>query len=161
MITYVFDVNKGADIFKGTQEEVYNFLNTNYNSLDFTHLHVGSIDETITFHLEDSIGPEYLALEWLRSYQSAYPVQTGFEYNFTRVMKAMPTSIYQPNTRVEGDKEIQTFLAKVTSVEDRGDYFYVGYTPSDRRQGSFGYLRINKPQFPSRPYGIVKVEALD
>ena len=36
------------------------------------------------------------------------------------------------------------FTATVTSVEDRGDFYYVGYKPDNIRVCRFGYCRVKK-----------------
>ncbi len=36
------------------------------------------------------------------------------------------------------------FTATVTSVDERDEYFYVGYTPDDFRMGRWGYAKIKK-----------------
>ena len=36
------------------------------------------------------------------------------------------------------------FLAVVTTVEDRGEFWYVGYTPDDFRICRWGYCKVKK-----------------
>lgn len=39
---------------------------------------------------------------------------------------------------------IRKFPVKITSVTERDDYFYVGYTPDDFRVCRWGYTRVYK-----------------
>lgn len=36
------------------------------------------------------------------------------------------------------------FLGTVTSVEDRGEFWYIGYTPDDFRVCRWGYCKVKK-----------------
>lgn len=76
---------------------------------------------------------------------------------FTRRMKATPTSQYQPFTVVEGDYEITTITCTITSVDDKGDFWYVGYVPLSPRQGTFGYLRVYK-DYITREFGVIDIQ---
>lgn len=49
--------------------------------------------------------------------------------------------------------ESRQFKAVITSIEDRGEYLYVGYTPKDIRDGRFGYTRVYKD---NRELAVVK-----
>ena len=40
--------------------------------------------------------------------------------------------------------ETNHFFGIITSVEDRGDYLYIGYTPNDIRVCRFGYFKLFK-----------------
>lgn len=49
--------------------------------------------------------------------------------------------------------QLRQFEAVITSIEDRGEYLYVGYTPEDFREGRFGYIRVYKD---NRELAVVK-----
>ena len=40
--------------------------------------------------------------------------------------------------------ECQHFFGIITSIEDRGDYLYIGYTPNDIKVCRFGYFKLFK-----------------
>lgn len=58
------------------------------------------------------------------------------------------------NTMIEAGKKyiitekikdkIRMFSARINYVEDRGEYFYIGYTPDDFIHGRFGAFRYYK-----------------
>lgn len=52
---------------------------------------------------------------------------------------------------------IRRFTARVTSVEDRNSYQYVGFTPDDFRIGRWGFTRVY-PDGSYKPYGIIIVK---
>lgn len=82
------------------------------------------------------------------------------KYVMTVASKANQVSRYQPKTVIENDKAYQTMKIRVTFVEDRGDYFYIGYAPieEDSTRCSFGYARIYKSG--NRSWGIVKFDPM-
>ena len=44
----------------------------------------------------------------------------------------------------ETAKTVTRFIATVTSVEDKGDHWYIGYTPDDFRVCRWGYCKVKK-----------------
>ena len=54
----------------------------------------------------------------------------GNKYEFTRID--------------EKEKTVKKFIATVTSVEDCGDFWYIGYEPEDIRVCRWGYKKIKK-----------------
>lgn len=44
----------------------------------------------------------------------------------------------------ETEKEVRRFTAMITWVEDRGDFWYIGYKPDDIRVCRFGTLKVKK-----------------
>lgn len=57
----------------------------------------------------------------------------GTSYKFVKTYSSGPNA-----------GRIDNFVAKVTNVEDRGDFYYVGYRPQDVNRGRFGFLRVKK-----------------
>ncbi len=55
-------------------------------------------------------------------------IEAGKRYEMTRMAK---------NT-------VTRFLATITSVEDKGDFWYIGYRPDDFRICRFGYCKVKK-----------------
>jgi hypothetical protein len=70
-------------------------------------------------------------------------------------LKANDISKFKPSTVVHGEYADQTRKVKVTSVEDRGEFFYVGYRPV-RFDARWGYTRIYK-DISSRKYGTIDI----
>lgn len=59
---------------------------------------------------------------------------------------------------LQRDKEgARSFTARVTSVEDRDYFQYVGFTPDDFRVGRWGFTRFY-PDGIQKPYGIIIVK---
>lgn len=82
----------------------------------------------------------------------------GLMHTMTTAAKTNGASIYQPNTVVQDGKAIQTTQVRVTWVEDRGEYLYIGYRPTgkDIGRGAFGAARIYKSG--AREYGVIGFE---
>ena len=71
------------------------------------------------------------------------PAEVGKRYEFTKI---------------RAGKAEQVFTAKVTNIEDRGDFWYIGYTPDDFRVCRWGYLKIKKEgQFKAINYTLKKI----
>lgn len=85
-------------------------------------------------------------------------MKVGRRFFFTAVMKESEISKYQLDTTVKGGKEYRRFEVIITSIEERGDYLYVGYEPINKAHGRFGYCRIYKDNDPYE-YGMKGVEA--
>lgn len=85
-------------------------------------------------------------------------IRTGLIHAMTTATKANNASRYQPNTVVQNGKAIQTTQVRVTWVEDRGEYLYIGYRPTgkDIGRGAFGAARIYKSG--AREYGVIGFE---
>lgn len=81
----------------------------------------------------------------------------GNRVTFIVRMKATPISQYQPFTVVENKYEITTITCTISSVKDKGDFWYVGYTPLSPRQGAFGYLRVYK-DYATREFGVIDIQ---
>lgn len=48
-------------------------------------------------------------------------------------------------TQVHSTDGIQSqFVAIIDSVDDRGDYWYIGYRPNDFKYGRFGFAKVKK-----------------
>ena len=53
---------------------------------------------------------------------------------------------------------VKRFTARVTSVEDRGDSWYIGYKPDDIRVCRWGYLKVRKTgQYRSINYSLAEI----
>lgn len=50
------------------------------------------------------------------------------------------------------------YESKINSVEDRGDYYYIGHQPVDFRNGRFGYFRFQKTG--KKMYGVVEIKEI-
>ena len=66
-----------------------------------------------------------------------FQVQMGKRYEFVERTRAGTT----------------VFTARVTSVEDRVDFRYVGFVPDDTRVGRWGFTRVYRDGF-QKPFGI-------
>ena len=49
----------------------------------------------------------------------------------------------------------KSYRVRISSVEDLGDRYYVGYTPVDIRNGGFGYFGMGKNS--TKKFGVVAV----
>lgn len=58
--------------------------------------------------------------------------------------KIVPFKRYMMTRESKGG--IEKFPVTVTSVTERDDYFYVGYTPDDFRVCRWGYTRVYKDE---------------
>ena len=85
-------------------------------------------------------------------------IRTGLIHVLTTATRANSVSSYQPNTVVQDGKAIQTTQVRVTWVEDRGEYLYIGCrsTGKDTGRGAFGAARIYKGD--AREYGVIGFE---
>jgi len=72
-----------------------------------------------------------------------------------QITKAYKASEYarrfQENVLVVQDKAYETTRVMINSVEDRGEFFYVGYT--DCKTGSWGYSKFHK-DLDTQPFGV-------
>ena len=60
----------------------------------------------------------------------------------------------------EAVSTVTRFLATVTSIEDRGDFWYIGYKPDDFRVCRWGYCRVRKEgQYKALNYRFEEVTA--
>ena len=59
------------------------------------------------------------------------------------VIEVLPTKRYEI-TRETSKGDVRRFTATIDWVEDRGDFFYIGYTPDDFRICRFGALKVKK-----------------
>lgn len=64
-------------------------------------------------------------------------------------------------TKVEGGFVYQETIVYITSIDDRGDYWYIGHEPVGKDRGAygFGYTRLYKHTVPK--YGTIAFEALE
>lgn len=87
-------------------------------------------------------------------------IKVGRQFIMTDVMKANQCSQYQRNTVVKDGKSYQKTQVVVTSVDDRGEYLYVGFRPSGKDAGccGFGATRIYKEN--QKEYGTLGFEPL-
>lgn len=77
-------------------------------------------------------------------------LEVGKRYTFIKE-KAMPELAEITITR---------FVARVNWIEDRGDFWYIGYTPDDFRVCRFGALKVKKDgKFKSVNYRFEEVES--
>ena len=61
-------------------------------------------------------------------------------------------------TQKDGYAE-KTFKTTITSVEDKGDYYYVGHRPLEFKNGRFGYFRVFKTG--AKKYGVVAINGIE
>jgi len=54
----------------------------------------------------------------------------------------------------------ECFAARVTSIDIRDGYKYVGFRPDDQRFGRWGFFKV-RTDGASRPYGIVPIRECD
>ena len=61
-------------------------------------------------------------------------------------------------TKVEGGYVYTETLIHITSIEDREDYWYIGYRPIGKDAGActFGFTRLYKNMIPE--YGTISIE---
>ena len=58
----------------------------------------------------------------------------------------------------ETAKTVTRFIATVTSVEDKGDHWYIGYTPDDFRVCRWGFCKVKKEgQYKAINYRLEEV----
>lgn len=114
--------------------------------------------------LKAQICPEEALEINLESLQD-YITKSGIHhhYRFTEVGKEDGIQEHQAGViAVKDGKVYRSFVATIHSISDRGEYFYVGYTPLDIKFGRFGYTRVYKDQNHNKQYGtrgIVRVNA--
>lgn len=74
-------------------------------------------------------------------------------------MKKNGINEIQPRvTKVEGDYVYSETFVQITSIDDKGDYWYIGHKPVGKHSGSygFGYTRLYKDRIPQ--YGTIAFE---
>lgn len=54
----------------------------------------------------------------------------------------------------------ERFTARVTSIDIRDGYKYVGFKPDDQKFGKLGFFRL-RADGASRPYGIIPIRECD
>ena len=82
-------------------------------------------------------------------------IGTGIMHTMTTAYKANGASSYQPNTVVQDGKAIQTTQVRVTWMEDKGEYFYIGYRPAGKDIGRFGFGAARIYKNGPREYGVI------
>ena len=85
-------------------------------------------------------------------------IETNLIHTMTSATKANDVSNYQPNTVVRDGKAIQTKQVRVTWIEDRGEYFYIGYIPAGKDVGRFGFGAARIYKSGAREYGVIGFE---
>lgn len=80
-------------------------------------------------------------------------------FKFVERHKKNGINEYQPRvTKVDGKFVYTERFVKIMSIDDRGDYWYIGYEPVGRDRGTFGfgYTRLYKNEIPK--YGAIAFE---
>lgn len=85
-------------------------------------------------------------------------MKPGRRFLMTQVYNANQPINWRPGTIVKDGKAYQTTEVEIDWIEDRGDYYYVGYTPKQANGGAFGAARIYKETEPYE-YGTLGFEA--
>lgn len=89
-----------------------------------------------------AIYPEEQLTIDLEAVKASTPLQF---FRFTEVMRADQPGIPSADEVVIKDNKVyRTLIVHIHHIEDRGDFYYVGYTPLNKRFGQFGYTRIYK-----------------
>ena len=81
--------------------------------------------------------------------------------NFKHIERMKENGINENQPRVtkveDGYVYFETFV-QITSIDDKGDYWYIGHKPIGKHSGSygFGYTRLYKDRIPQ--YGTIAFE---
>lgn len=97
----------------------------------------------------------------MREFKIDTNICIGETYLMTTKMKATSVSQYQPDTVVVDDYAYESRKISVTSIEDRGEYLYVGYKlykPQSYNSMTFGYTKVYKNRDTAPKFGVVGFE---
>lgn len=85
-------------------------------------------------------------------------MKAGRRFLMTNVHSSNQPNVWGPEAIEKDGKIYVTTEVEINWIEDRGDFYYVGYTPKQAGRGVFGATRIYKGEDPHE-YGTLGFEA--